>query len=113
LARAATPDLRVRWNGPRDAIPWAGEWTGVAEALKFFGLVGAHLEVRKIATVQRVDGADSCAMVLEGEWVVRKTGEVLRLRAANLFAFRDGKVAAYDVFPDSAAFARALGGSTQ
>ncbi|MCA3246018.1 MAG: nuclear transport factor 2 family protein [Azospirillum sp.] len=108
LAQAATPDVRIRWNGPRAAIPWAGEWVGVAGALEFFGLVAQHLTVRRIATVQRIDGPQSCAMVLEGDWEVRRTGEALSLRAANVFAFRDGKVAAYDVYPDSAAFAAAL-----
>jgi ketosteroid isomerase-like protein len=40
----------------------------------------------------------------------RATGEELGLRAANLFNLRDGRVSAYEVFPDSAAFVRALAG---
>jgi ketosteroid isomerase-like protein len=52
--------------------------------------------------------ADKALLVLDGHWRVRATGEELRLRGANLFTFRDGMVAAYEVFPDSAAFARAL-----
>ena len=105
----ATPDVMVRWNGPAELIPWAGEHHGVAAVLAFFGKVGAALEVLSVEPVERLVSADKALIVLKGHWRVRATGQELHLRAANLFSFRDGRVAAYEVFPDSATFARALG----
>jgi ketosteroid isomerase-like protein len=104
----AAPDIVVRWNGPHDLIPWAGEHHGLEAALDFFGKVGAALEILSVAPVERLLAADKALLVLAGHWRVRATGQELHLRAANLFSFRDGLVVAYEVFPDSAAFARAL-----
>ncbi len=104
----AAPDVRVRWNGPADLIPWAGEHRGIEAVLAFFGMVGAALEIVSAETVERLVSEDKALIVLDGHWRVRATGKELHLRAANLFTFRDGRVASYDVFPDSAAFASAL-----
>ena len=104
----ATPDVTVRWNGPADLIPWAGEHHGVEAVLGFFAKVGAALEVLGVEPVERLITADKALLVLNAHWRVRATGQELTLRAANLFTFRDGRVAAYEVFPDSATFARAL-----
>jgi ketosteroid isomerase-like protein len=105
----ATPDVMVRWNGPADRIPWAGEHHGVEAVLAFFAMVGAALEVLSIEPVEKLVTPDKALIVLQAHWRVRATGRDLRLRAANLFTFRDGRVAAYEVFPDSAAFVAALG----
>ncbi len=104
----AAPDVVVRWNGPADLVPWAGEHHGVAAALAFFGKVGAALEVLSVEPIERLITEDKALLVLKGHWRVRATGQELHLRAANLFTFRDGRVAAYEVFPDSAAFVQAL-----
>lgn len=105
----AAPDVMVRWNGPRDRIPWAGEHHGVEAVLAFFRTVGAHLEVLAVEPAERIVTDDKALIVLQGHWRVRTNGRELHLRAANLFTFRDGKVATYEVFPDSAAFVAALG----
>jgi uncharacterized protein len=104
----AAPDVMVRWNGPPDRIPWAGEHHGVEAVLAFFGKVGAALEVLSVEPVEKLVSDGKALIVLKGHWRVRATGQELHLRAANLFTFRGGKVAAYEVFPDSAAFVAAL-----
>lgn len=104
----AATDVMVRWNGPADLIPWAGEHHGVEAVLAFFGKVGAALEIVSVEPVERLVTAEKALIVLKGHWRVRATGRELNLRAANLFSFTDGKVSAYEVFPDSAAFASAL-----
>jgi hypothetical protein len=108
FAQVAAPDIVLRWNGPADLVPWAGEHRGRAAALAFFASVGRALDILSVETVERMLTDDRALLVLEGHWRVRATGEELKLRAANLFTFRNGMVAVYEVFPDSAAFARAL-----
>jgi hypothetical protein len=109
FAAIAAPDIVVRWNGPVDLVPWAGEHRGLDAVLAFFGMVGAALEVLSVETERTLADGDSVLVVLKGHWRVRATGGELHLRAANLFIFRDGRVTTYEVFPDSAAFVRALG----
>ncbi|WP_439575828.1 nuclear transport factor 2 family protein [Phreatobacter sp.] len=109
LAEATTDDVTVRWNGPAGTIPWAGVWEGRAKVITFFRRVAEHLDVLSIETVSRIEGADGVAIVLEGHWRVKATGEELRVRAANIFRFEGGRVAAFEVYPDSHAFAKALG----
>lgn len=108
LTEIAAPDVVVRWNGPPGLIPWAGEHRGVDAVLAFFRSVGAHLEVLGVEPVEKLEGDGKALIVLVGHWRIRSNGRELKLRAANLFTFREGKVAAYEVFPDSAAFAAAL-----
>lgn len=108
LSEIAAPDVVVRWNGPPDLVPWAGEHHGVDAVLAFFRSVAEHLEVLGVEPVEKLEGDGKALIVLAGHWRVRANGRELRLRAANLFTFQEGKVIAYEVFPDSAAFARAL-----
>jgi ketosteroid isomerase-like protein len=109
LAGATTEDVVVRWNGPVGVVPWAGVWEGRAKVITFFRRVAEHLEVVAMQTVSRIESPDGVALVLEGQWRVKATGKELRLRAANIFRFEDGRVAAFEVYPDSHAFAQALG----
>ena len=109
LAGATTEDVVVRWNGPVGLVPWAGVWEGRAKVITFFRRVAEHLEVVAMQTVSRIESTDGVALVLEGQWRVKATGEELHLRAANIFRFEDGPVAAFEVYPDSHAFAQALG----
>ena len=108
LRAAATDDVEVRWNGPPGVVPWAGVWTGPEEAARFFGLVGQHLEVSDVVILERIEGTDGVALVIEGSWKIRASGETMRLRAANLLTIRDGKIARFQVYPDSHAYAAAL-----
>lgn len=108
FAQVAAPDIVLRWNGPGDLVPWAGEHRGISAALAFFAKVGAALEIVSVTPVDQLFAANRALLVLDGHWRLRASGEELRVRAANLFTFRDSMVVGYEVFPDSAAFARAL-----
>ncbi len=108
LAAITTGEVTLRWNGPPGVIPWAGEWRGRERALAFFREVGAHLDVLSVETVFRQDTADAVVTVIEGHWRVKATGRDIRIRSANVFRLSGGRVAAYEVFPDSHAFVEAL-----
>ena len=108
LGMVTTDDVVVRWNGPVGLIPWAGVWEGRAKVLTFFRRVSEHLEVLSITTVLRLETQAAVVVVLDGEWRVRVSGETIKARAANIFRFEGERVAAYEVYPDSAAFLAAL-----
>ncbi len=105
----ATPDIRIWWNGPADLVPWAGEHNGADAAIAFFGKVGAHLEVVSTTATERIETPDAVIVFLDAHWRVRANGAEIRAKALNIFRFRDGLISGYEVYPDSAAFVRALG----
>jgi uncharacterized protein len=45
---------------------------------------------------------------LDAHWRVKASGVEIKAKAVNVFRFRKGRVAGYEVYPDSAAFVRAL-----
>ena len=107
-------------------MPLAGEAAGVAclgedlgQGAEFFeGAegVGAFLrEVRdslEILSFDReepiVDGS-RIVVLARGRWRVRATGREVEARVANVFELREGRVARYRVFNDTAAFAAGMG----
>lgn len=108
LAAVTTDDVVVRWNGPVGIVPWAGLWQGRAKVITFFKRVAEHLEILAVTPVETIATPEAVVLVLEGHWRVRASGEELKVRAVNLFRFEDGRVATYEVYPDSHAFAEAL-----
>jgi uncharacterized protein len=108
IRTVATPDIRIWWNGPRDLVPWAGEHVGADAAIAFFAQIGANLSVLRTTVVERMESEGAIVVFLDAHWQLKRNGQDIRAKAVNVFRFRDGKVAAYEIYPDSAAFARAL-----
>ncbi len=109
LAAATTDDVELLWNGDPALIPWAGLHVGRDAVLRFFTTVLAHLDVAAVETLDRIDGDGGTTILGRGRWRVKATGVEVNVRMANVFRFRDGRVSAYHVYGDSAAFAVALG----
>lgn len=108
LAAIATDDIALTWNGDPDRLPWAGTHVGIAAVMAFFQTLGRYIEVVSVAPVYRLDAGDAMVVVLEGSWLARETGRRVTARACNLFRFRDGRIASYEVYNDSGKFADAL-----
>lgn len=110
LAAVATPDLAITYSGRPGLLPWSGNWHGVDEAMRFFAAVAQHLEVLEVTPLRRVTEGDTVLVVLSGRWRARATGREVAARVANVFTLREGRVAAYEVFQDTAALWEALRG---
>jgi ketosteroid isomerase-like protein len=110
LAAIATPDLHITYGGRPGLLPWSGEWRGVAAAMEFFGHVARHLEVIEITPLRRIAAEGAVVVVLDGRWRARATGREVAAQVANIFTLREGRIAAYQVFHDTAALWEALRG---
>jgi uncharacterized protein len=108
LAAVTTEDVTVLWNGPVGIVPWAGIWQGRPKVITFFRRVAEHLDVVAVEPLSRLVTAEAAALVNIGRWRVRATGEELEVRAANHFRFEAGRVASYEIYPDTFTFAGAL-----
>lgn len=112
LEAAVTPDIRILYHGRPGLLPWSGHWDGLPEVRRFFATVARHLEIVAVTPRRSVADGDTVAVVLAGHWRARRTGREVRAEVVNLFTLRDGRVAVYEVFHDTAALWEALNGST-
>ncbi len=108
LAAATTEDVTLLWNGDPSRIPWAGLHDGRAAVARFFATVAEHLEVLDITRLDRVEAEGTVVVLLAARWRVRANGREVASRAVNLFRLHGPRVAAYEVYNDTAVFERAL-----
>lgn len=112
LAAVATPDLRIAYAGRPGLLPWSGVWEGIDAAMAFFAHVARHLEVLEVTPLHRIGAGETVVVVLAGRWRARATGREIAAQVANVFTLREGRIAAYQVFHDTAALWEALRGET-
>jgi uncharacterized protein len=108
FAAICTPDVVLFWNGDPAIIPWAGTHAGPAGVAGFFKILRTHIEYQHAALLEVVEMESGALVTLAGRWRVRDTDRIIEARAANILRYRDGLVAAYEVYNDTATFAAAL-----
>jgi len=104
-------DPSIEWvsNGDPNTIPWAGKRTGAEGALSFFQLLGGTLDFEVFEPGQFLDSGDTVT-VLGRTRARNKTGGrgVFDCEWAHIFSIRNGKLARFQEFYDTAAIERAL-----
>ena len=80
---------------------------GVSEVQRFFGTVAEQQEA-KVFSPQEFFSADDRVFVLgHYEWKIRRTGREVASDWVHVFTIRDGKVAKFREFNDTAQFGEA------
>jgi ketosteroid isomerase-like protein len=110
LRAVVTPDIVVTYHGRPGLLPWTGVWRGFDAYRDFLSRVGAALEILAVTPVARIPDGDRVVVLLDGRWRARATGCQVAARVVNIFTLRDGRVAGYEVFHDTAALWEALSG---
>jgi uncharacterized protein len=108
FAAICTPDVVLFWNGDPATIPWAGTHTGPAGVATFFKTLKVYIEVQQVTLLEVVETGSGALVCLSGRWRVRDSDRIIEARAANILRYRDGRVAAYEVYNDTGRFAAAL-----
>ncbi|MBY0503965.1 MAG: nuclear transport factor 2 family protein [Bryobacteraceae bacterium] len=101
-----TPDCQ--WTAPGAGIPAAGHYTGPAGAGEFFQKLAASEEVTRFEPREFFTNAagDVVAHGFE-ECRIISNGRMVSTPWMMVFRFRDGKVASWEAFYDTAAYATA------
>lgn len=107
LAACISDDFALNWQGS-PSIPWAGQWRGEDGLMEFFKSLNEHVRVIDINVQAQFENESMTMVLLEGHWNIPATSTDVKAMAANIFRFADGKIAAYEVLNNSAAFADAL-----
>jgi uncharacterized protein len=110
IVAAVTPDIEWRLNGSRSDHPLLGTWNGPKGVQAFFDEL-ARLQDFSEFTPREFLFAGGRVFVL-GRYAatMRKNGHKAASDWVHIFTVRDGKVAAFLEFTDTAEFARAWQG---
>ena len=107
----ATLDPAIVWisNGDPATIPWAGTRTGPEGALSFFQALGGALDFEVFEPGRFLESGDTVT-VLGRTRARHKAGGhgVFECEWAHIFTIRNGKLARFQEFYDTAAIERAL-----
>lgn len=99
----------IDWFHPRpDQIPWGGARTGHEEVVGFFTALGQAVDVERFEPGQFV-AKDDQVIVFGGERMkVKSNGVPYEVDWTHVFTVRDGKVAKFREYTDTAGIINAL-----
>ena len=101
----------VEWTlqGP-PAIPFAGTRRGSAGVAEFFSLVGGALEFHQFEPREFVAQGDTVVAIGYEHSLVKPTGRTFQQEWVHVYTVRDGKIATFRGFEDTAALVAAFEG---
>ena len=106
-----TDDVDWLIPGPADAIPYAGRRRGPAQVAKFFEALAAAEEVLAFEPREFVSEGDTVVACGNYRARVKTTGRTYEAEWVHVFHFRDGKVANFKEFFDTAVAVAAHAGA--
>lgn len=99
----------VVWEFPASkVIPWAGTFNGVGEVASFFAALMEHSEPEAFEPLHFVASEDRVVVLGRERFRVKSTGLTWACEWAHAFIVRDGKIAAFREYTDTAAITSAL-----
>lgn len=104
-----TDDVEWVIPGPTD-LPWKGMRRGKAAVADWFPLLGQNIEFHVFEPHSLIAQGNQVVCLLHIESVMRCTQQPLAYEEAQIWTFRNGKVARFQIFEDTAAVAAAYRG---
>ena len=95
-------DVTWTFHGP-SAIPFAGTRHGREGVAEFFTLIGESLDFQEFEPREFISQGESVVVLGYEHSIVKPTGRELRQEWAHVYTVRDGKIATFRAFEDSAA----------
>jgi ketosteroid isomerase-like protein len=104
-----TDDIEWVNPGPPDVIPGAGKHVGKDAVAGFFGTLAQSTDFQAFEPREFIAQGDKVVALIHSEATARSTGRKFVDHEAHVWTFRDGKVAHFQVFQDTAALVAAFG----
>ena len=88
-------------------VPFAGRHTGKSEIARFFEDLDRAAQALRFTPKEFIAEGDKVVVIGEASWLVRHTGSTYDSPWVHIFTLRDGKVARFEDYHDTAASERA------
>ena len=108
LLAALTDDVEWILPGPPEIIPFAGVHRGPEAVLKYFVILNETLEFEKLEAQEFLARDDKVIVLGRSRDRMKSTGRSTGNEWAAAITLREGKIARYQVYEDTAALASAL-----
>jgi ketosteroid isomerase-like protein len=108
LAEVMTDDIEWVSPGDPDDDPNAGTFNGKEAVLGWFGGLASTLDHKAFEPREFIAQDDKVVSLVYTELVVRATGRSFANHEAHVWTFRDGKLARFQLYGDTAAAAAAF-----
>ncbi|MCB0937109.1 MAG: nuclear transport factor 2 family protein [Mycobacterium sp.] len=95
------PEIRITYYGS-DAIPYAGDYRGMARALEFFAAVGEHIQILAMEPWLFIPDGDNLAVWGHQKFLRTSTGYSWESEFAHIITLRDGRWLHFRDFMNSA-----------
>ena len=102
-----TNDVEWTLQGP-SVIPFAGTRRGREEVAEFFSSVGETLEFEQFEPREFVGQGDTVVVLGFERNLIKPTGRTFEQEWAHVYTLRDGKIAKFRAFEDTAAYVGAF-----
>lgn len=97
------------WIEPdAEYVPFAGRHNGKAEIAQFFQTLDAEAQALRFEPKEFIAEGDKVVVIGEATWLCKQTGRSYDSPWVHVFSMRDGKVARFESFQDTAAGERAF-----
>lgn len=97
------------WIEPEaEHIPFAGRHNGKAEIARFFEQLNESAQAIRFEPKEFIAEGDKVAVIGEATWLARHTGRSYDSPWVHVFTLREGKVARFESYHDTAAGERAF-----
>ena len=107
LAEVMADDIEWVDPGDPDDDPNAGTFKGKEAVLDWFGGLASTIDFTTFEPREFIAQDDKVVSLVYAEATVPKTGRTLVNHEAHVWTFRDGKVARFQIYEDTAAVAAA------
>ncbi|BBY61452.1 nuclear transport factor 2 family protein [Mycolicibacterium sarraceniae] len=94
-------EVRITYYGS-DAIPYAGDYQGIAKAVEFFSTVGSHVQIVAMEPWLFIEDGDNLAVWGHQKFLRPATGHLWESEFAHIIALRGGKWLHFRDFMNSA-----------
>lgn len=100
----------VAWNhhGPREQVPFSGNWTGKAGAGEMLQIFGGSTETVKFDIQGVFAAGEKVVFLIDEACKVTATGKTYSTLVAQIWTINDGKIVQFDELYDSCAVAAAF-----
>ena len=108
LLALLSPEIEITYHSQPEQFPWSGKFHGVEGFDRFFSILKDYLEVVEVNIVNSTATDDTVINQCEGQWKFKQSGYVVAGDMVNVFRIDGGKISAYEVYADTAEFAKGI-----